>query len=486
MIRPIDIEYAFDQTFIAHPESKQYFSGIVLDMIRDGINEKAFTKNNNARYLIKGITNDDLLRYILNEAIKIYNAASYYYYYSEPINSLPNDQQKINYLLQVFPSFSNIQRLIPIIANKEINVSVYFKANSNDLLCLINAVYEMRHARDSQTRTYIDMYGNVESVTPNSEIVNLFSKVEEDIKRVSTAKNIQVNYRTINKCMSDLMAGVQLKNNRNEYALEGTLFATQDVGKKRNNQEDAVTILTHPNNPEFKFLAVSDGMGGVELGDKASLYTAQKITEWFNSLPPEAYYYPEDLQTSFNNRLIEISNDIYRQYNTDYNRIMSGATFVGAIVTNDRTIISSVGDSRAYTTDGYNLNLITRDESNVWPPTIPAQAATKETLDELRFRKGNNAITRCIGQPLSNIQSTIIRNEDYIRLLLFSDGVTDLLSTDKIKLLALNTRPEDLTRTLVEEAITYDAIRFKGESADYKGVIAAGKDNATSAAFVRR
>lgn len=483
MVSPKKIEYAIDQTLLAHPENKAGLCGGITTQITEGVRSEFYTRKNNARALMEEMTQDDLLRYVLEEAIKIYNSASYFYYYDEQIQNLQSDRDKINYLLQTFPCFGELQRLIPLISNPEVNTSLYFKSNNNDLLALTNSVVDIRYKNDAAYRRYVDEHGLVETLTPNGQTVNLFAKINDDIKAAEVARNIQVNHRTVNKCLSELMSGVQLKNQRNEYALDGTLFATQDIGKRRTNQEDSTVILTHPENPDFKFLAVSDGMGGVDKGEKASSYMLQSIATWFNSLPADAFYYPENLQQSFNIRISEISNEIYNQFNADYNRIVAGATFVGAIVTNDRTIVSTVGDSRAYTTDGQNLNLITRDESAVWPPTGPT---SKEALDELRFRKDNNKITRCIGQPLNGVQSTMIRNEDYQRLILFSDGITDLLSTDRIRFLSLNSTPELLTKYLVEEAITYDAIRLRGATEDYNGVIQAGKDNATATAYIRR
>lgn len=483
MVSSKKIEYAIDQTLLAHPENKAGLCGGISTQITEGITSTFFTRKNNARSIVEQMDKDDMLRYILDEAIKAYNSASYFYYYDPEIQKLQSDRDKINYLLQTFPCFGELQRLIPIISNPEVNVSLYFKSNQNDLLALVNSVVDLRYKSNLSYRKYLDENGYVETLTPNGQTINLFDKVNEDIKKAEVAKNVQVNHRVVNKCLSELMSGAQLKNQRNEYALDGTLYATQDIGKRRPNQEDSTVILTHPENPEFKFLAVSDGMGGVDKGEKASSYMIQSIATWFNSLPADAFYYAENLQQSFNIRIAEISKEIYNQFNADYNRIVAGATFVGAIVTNDRTIVSTVGDSRAYTTDGQNLNLITRDESQVWPPVGPTP---KEALDDLRFKKGGNVITRCIGQPLNSIQSTVIRNEDYERLILFSDGVTDLLSTDRIRLLSLNSPPELLTKYLVDEAITYDAVRFKGATEDYNGVVQAGKDNATAAAYIRR
>lgn len=483
MIKPEIIEYAFDQTHLAHPDSKLQFNCNVFSMIKYAPNELNFTRTNNARLFIQGITSDDLLRYILVESIKIYNAASYFY--QEEIQNLESDEQKIDKLLQVFPCFGTIQELIPLIASNMINASLYFKSNQNDLLALISSVNEMRFIKDDSYRHYIDKYGQEESVTPSGKTANLFVKVNKDIEKASVARDINVNYRAVNRCMTDLITGTQLRNNRNEYSLDGTLFASQDVGK-RTNQEDAVVILNHPENPEFKLLAVSDGMGGVELGDKASLYTIKKISEWFSNLPADFYYSIDNLQKLFNACIIEISEDIYQEFNLNRNNVIAGATFVGAIVTKDNTIISSVGDSRAYMTNGRNLKLITRDESPVWPTKFSSNKIPKQCLDDLRFRKDNNFINRCIGQHLTNVQSTIVKNKNYTRLLLFSDGVTDLLDTDRIKIISKQASPELLTKTLVDEAINHDAIRSKEAMFEYNQKIDAGKDNATAAAFIRR
>ncbi len=483
MLKPKDFEFAIDQTILEHPEFSSQMVGGFINQINNGINPKMYTRKNGARQIMSQATESELLKYFLEEAIKIFNAASYFYWNDKYIQQLNSTQDKINYLSQTFPYFGEIQKLITIISDPKVNSVLYVKTNQNELIALLTSVLNTKIFTDRVYRDYIDKNGYVESILPNGKTVNLFDKFSEDNKRVATAKNIQVNHASINKCFSELMSGNQLKNQRNEYALDGTLYATQDIGNVRSNQEDSVIILTHPENPEFKLLAISDGMGGVDKGEKASSYIIQKITNWFKSLPVDSFYYADQVQQAFNNEIASASYDIYNSYNADFNRIVAGATFVGAIVTSDKTIVSSVGDSRAYATNGNTLNLITRDESAVWPP---GQYITEESLDDLRFNKKNNVITRCIGQPLDKVQSTIIRNDDYLRLILTSDGVTDLLTTDRIRFIALNSSPELLTKYLVEEAITYDAVRLNGETPEFKGAIKAGKDNATAAAFIRR
>lgn len=487
MLKSENLDFAIERTLEKHPDFIPHMNAILLSQITDQINLIRFTRDGGARDLIADMQSDDVLRYVLHESTKIYNAATFFYYNDKKICSLPSDSEKIRYLLEVFPCFGELQNMMSILTNRDVNTSLYLKGNKNDLLCLINSVLSTRFNTGIPYKDYVDRYGRGYTVNQNGESIDLFTKIDEDIKKAEIAQRLNVNHRAINKCLGDLMSGVQLKNKRNEYVLEGNLYVTQDIGNRRPNQEDSTIILTHPENQEFKFLAVSDGMGGVEYGDKASTYTIQKITEWFNSLPVDFYYYPNELQAEFNKRIAEISEEVYHLFNADFNRIKAGATFVGAIVTSEKTVVSSVGDSRAYVTRGPSLDLITRDESAIWPPGYNPENMSKEQLDEMRFNRKNNMITRCIGQERTGIiQSHILDNASYDRLMLFSDGVTDLLSTDRIRFLALNTPAEQLTSQLVNEALLYDAVRLRGESEEYAAKVAAGKDNATAAAYIRR
>ncbi len=486
MLKREDLDFAIDKTLEVHPSYEALMNELLLKQVIVGVTLENFTRTDNARDRLKAMESDDVLRYIVEEAIKIYNAASYYYNNDSHICNIPDERSKVDRLLKVFPSFGDIQKLIGLIANPEINISLYLKSNSNDLLCLINSVLKTRFNGNIQYRAYIDNFGYTSTIIPNGQTVNLFPKVSQDIESASIAQKVSVNHRVVNKCLGDLMSGVQFKNKRNEYVLEGTLFASQDIGKKRRNQEDATIILTHPRNSEFKFLAVADGMGGVDYGDKASEYTLQALTNWFINLNEETFYYPEELQKAFNQQLSLISDYIYRTYNADFKQINAGSTFVGAIVTEKKTIVSTVGDSRAYTLADGTLSLITSDESAVWPPEYTGSNIPKEKLDDLRFNRKNNLITRCIGlEELGFVQSKILDNS-YDRLLLFSDGVTDILTTDRIRFLAQNTPKELLTKQLIDDALLYDAVRLKGETDEYSLGVLAGKDNATAAAYIRR
>lgn len=484
-----DIDFAIIETILAHPDFTPTINAMVFDTItsKKGIKYEYFTSKNKAREKMRGITQDEVLEFILKETVKCYNAMAYFYYNDKEILKFNTNEEKLNYLVEVFPEFGLFQKAVSMIANPKINSIIYYKGLPKELLSLVDTVVKYRYQSNIVIRDYIDKYG--EGITYLSQYggINLFEKISEDIKKSAIAENVRINYAALNKCYADVMSGSQLKNKTNEYGLDGTLYAYQDQGNRK-NQEDSLIILTHPENSDFKFLAVSDGMGGAKHGEIASHYTIQELTRWFMNLPADFYYYPLELQKSLNNKIKTISQNLYYEYNKPYKQTQAGATLVAAAITDNHTITSSVGDSRIYSLQKSKLSLITRDESYVWPIIETPSSISKEELDDLRFHKQNNIITRCIGDQYYNntVQSTIIENNSYDKLLLFSDGVTDLLTHDQIRIISLSHSADEIAKALVTEAITKAAIRKDGEDELHNEYVPAGKDNASAAVYRRR
>ena len=486
----INIDYAIIETLKAHPDFTPQMPYIYLENLtsKKGINLNNFTSKNNARKAMEEITQDDMLHFILEEVVKCYNAISYFYYNDPNMKALATNEQKMSNLLSVFPYYGIIQKAVEIISNPKINSAIYYKADNKELIALVEAVINVRYQSGEQLRHFVDKSGPGLTTTAKFGTQDLFAKINTDISKTVVAENVQVNPRAVNQCLLDVMSGSQLKNQHNEYGLNGTLYASQDVGKRRSNQEDAVLILEHPQNPEFKLIAVSDGMGGVELGDRASSFVTQQLAEWFKSLPVDLYNFPTEVQKLLNQEISRISNQIYVGYNSSYKGIQCGATLVTSIVTKEYTVNSSVGDSRIYTVKDNQLQLLTRDESRVWPQAKAAKDMTKEELDELRFLKNNNQILKCIGETIDarSIQTLLIPNRSYDKLILLSDGVTDLLSQEQISVIARTYPADQLTKALVQAAISQDAVRAKGADEFHNAKIPAGKDNATAAMYSRR
>ncbi len=485
-----DIDFALIETIKAHPDFIPSLNALYMDNMTSpkGIDLRNFTSANGARAKMKEVTQTEMLHFVLNEAVKCYNAMAYFYYNDPNMKALDTVDEKMANLLNTFPYYGIVLKAVEVIANPKINSALFYETDSKELMALVDAVVSCRYQNGDKLREFIDKSGVGLTALGKFGTQDLFAKVNEDISRVEIARHIKINPVGTNQCLLDIMSGAQLKSKHNEYALNGTLYATQDIGIRRANQEDAVVILEHPGNPEFKLIAVSDGMGGVELGDKASSYLTQQLARWFNALPADLYSFPMEVQQLLNKKIAQISNEIYRKYNEPYNGICCGATLVASIVTQEYTINSTVGDSRIYTIKEDKLELITRDESIVWPPFKEAKDMTPEELDDLRFVRNNNEILRCVGDDMdaSHIQTLMIPNSSYDKLILLSDGVTDLLSQEDIKVISRTYPTDRITHELVQAAITNIARRAQGADEMHYAGINAGKDNASAAMYARR
>ena len=302
-------------------------------------------------------------------------------------------------------------------------------------------------------------------------------------------QNLHVYQQAYNMCKEDILSGAYFQYQGKDYSLGNDLYASIDMGFRRKNQEDAVLIIKHPQNPDFKMLVVADGMGGMDNGEQASHYTVKNMMHWFESLDPNYYHSVNTnaLQEKFNRAIVETSNQIYDQLHGN-----GGTTFVGAIIGKEDTIISSVGDSRAYIYTNENLYQVTEDESLVQSLFKINEIQNK---DDMRFHKNSNQIHRALGlhesSPVAGMmapQSWLIKNNDYDTLLLFSDGVTDCLSDADIACITKFTPRKMLAKTLVENAknkTSYARAKLQNDP-NYINMIPGGKDNTTAAVYDKR
>ena len=186
------------------------------------------------------------------------------------------------------------------------------------------------------------------------------------------------------------------------------MTATQDVGKKRNGQEDSVIILEHPKNKDFKLMAVSDGVGGAALGEIASNTIAKNLTIWFENLDPNIY----DDVTKIQKDLKPLLKNILKEAPIPEE---SSATLSAVIIGKNQTLITNLGDSRVYTTKRNHIKQETKDDSYVQELFEHNKIPSKEMM---RFHKDSNVITSGINKqgPLKEPNFTVIPNLSLIHI----------------------------------------------------------------------
>ena len=250
----------------------------------------------------------------------------------------------------------------------------------------------------------------------------------------------------ISKCYFQEISGLTHEKEGDLELANGTLIGSTRIEKKEKNpskanQEDAFLLMVHPQNPKFKMLLIADGMGGLEKGEQASHIVIQELKKWFYSLDITYFSRMENIKKFLDEKIIEISEKL------QHNQNMGGSTMVSAIVGEKDTLVSNVGDSRAYIYQNKQLTQLSQDDS--WIDSYFIEEEFK------RFHIHNNVITQCIGDNYPpKVHHQIISNQEYEKILLFSDGVTDCLSDEQILGICKTTDRKKLAHKLVEKALT--------------------------------
>lgn len=197
-----------------------------------------------------------------------------------------------------------------------------------------------------------------------------------------------------------------------------------DKGALRHKQEDSLLILKHRSMDFIQLFLIADGMGGLENGALASNQSANSIINWFSSFDFEKRDF-DYMEKSFREKLQETDYYVRKECNG------GGTTITCAITHLYKTLVTNVGDSRCYIYDGSTIQQITEDQNLAWK-------YYKENLiekDDLRYCENNNLLTSRIGckEKIIDINSYTIDNSSYSKILLCSDGLTDVITDMDIK-----------------------------------------------------
>ena len=276
------------------------------------------------------------------------------------------------------------------------------------------------------------------------------------------------------------------KNVEGNIELDEEMQATTDIGKVRENQEDAILLIKDKKIPNFKMMVVADGVGGSKYGEVASHLIIQELKKWFENLSNEQkQYYYTGMEGFKEDLLDEIELKLQPIVECDIGGL-GASTLVCAIVGKNDTIVANVGDSRAYIVKNGNLIQVSREDTVAQENLESGKTPTKEAA---RFDEEACAILQCIGMDRRDLirpHIKIIDNKDYDMLLLFTDGVTDCLSDEDIAVACRTTDKKVLANKIVEQAIKHDSIREeKYEEYNHLNLyIPGGKDNTSAAVYM--
>jgi serine/threonine protein phosphatase PrpC len=231
-----------------------------------------------------------------------------------------------------------------------------------------------------------------------------------------------------------------------------------DVGQEREINEDSGMIVRlaragHLQNCEVALYAVADGMGGHEGGEVASDLTlnalqnaffARSGLDWHDNVAVRATLW--EILEEVNVAVVELTEGA--QYRALRNK--PGATLVCALRVGQTLFVGNVGDSRAYLWDtALGLSPITKDHSYVQTLIDSGQLDPSQAWGHPE----GSVITAHIGMPKLKQCDVFLRlAQPGAKLLLFSDGVMDMLRDEEIAPLAESQTPTQICRDIVEAA----------------------------------
>ena len=231
------------------------------------------------------------------------------------------------------------------------------------------------------------------------------------------------------------------KHFRYEYRFAGQV----DIGKSRKSNQDEVIV-----SPERGFFAVSDGMGGLEQGGKASEYVKKALPVTIGGTGEYKFSQlnAEEVSDFLRNTVRLISDRLYEQGNA-WGHIRFGATLAGVLLHDDKAIFVCLGDSRGYLLPKYKKNPVQISEDmNIAGYLVRNGEMTKE---QAKNDYRSSRLTAFVGMPEPATPETyIVDVKPGDRILLCSDGLYGMVDERKMaRIMRSSGNPETVCGKLI-------------------------------------
>lgn len=220
-----------------------------------------------------------------------------------------------------------------------------------------------------------------------------------------------------------------------------------DVGLVRSDNEDSAFVGPY-------VAVVADGVGGAAAGEVASATATYAVAATVLSRFGDA---PEELLRA---GAEAASANVQRGVQRDLNRLGMATTLTAAVCDGERVVLGHVGDSRAYLYRDGRLTQLSRDHTYVQRMVDSGQL---DAVSAWRHPWRNVVLRSIDGDPVHEaIDLVPVRVAPGDRLLLCSDGLSDLVPDSMIEELLPVDDPYSAAAVLVQAALA-----------------AGGKDNVT-------
>ena len=218
-----------------------------------------------------------------------------------------------------------------------------------------------------------------------------------------------------------------------QHAMRVYAGVNTNPGQKRTRNEDLPV-----SDEELGLFLVIDGMGGHARGDVASQLIGETVHQFIKDTAGDrdkTWPFAFDPHVSYNwNRMTTAVTmadlQLARRISENEQLRGMGATMTGALIEDDKAVISHVGDCRTYLIRDGQIEQLTQDHSWV------AEQVRNGSIDRAEAKRHpmRNVVTRAVAGLEENFQIDIrelpVRVGD--RLLLCSDGLHGLTTDDEL------------------------------------------------------
>ena len=203
-------------------------------------------------------------------------------------------------------------------------------------------------------------------------------------------------------------------------------------------------------------MIVADGMGGHRAGEIASrmaittlVNLALRIPDWIFRMDDA---HAQEIERRSRSRVQEVDAKLVESGQRDPSLAGMGTTLTAARSLGRDLLITHVGDSRAYLLRGGNLLRLTRDHTFAQLLVDTGQLAPADVARSSH----RHVLTNALGGSSADVHvdTDRLQLDDGDRLLLCSDGLTDLVDDESISsILRETTRSSDACERLVQRAL---------------------------------
>lgn len=223
-------------------------------------------------------------------------------------------------------------------------------------------------------------------------------------------------------------------------------YGKTDIGMVRSMNQDSIFFSDKSIGNLPNLYIVADGMGGHQAGDYASAHAVS----WFVDYVKECKYV--NPITILKTGITKVNDMLLEKASQNSELKGMGTTFVAAVLLPDKMYVANIGDSRLYVM-GEQPRQITLDHSLVEELIRTGQLERRK----VRFHPEKNIITRALGTGNEAIPDFFeIILEEHEKVLLCSDGLTNMVEDDEIRDIIMQKQFIDkICEQLIERANYY-------------------------------